>query len=364
MFGNNRNFIVSTPVNSDHQPSDTLNFSPIGRTVSDLFAPNGSNSTRVVNEYVLIQSKLHFGFVRQGAERYQDLSITSTAQQSLWIDVKSIDNPLFNAENSEGLYLSPRQSHLIKLIYKPKRQKSFDTGTLVLSVKTDDMTKRAVQFRVTLLGFSGKAEVVPRGLQVAQNNTWEACVSKRRAQFSLQNVGNRAAFVRVIVVDEMNKPSRSSDVFIKPDQFLLDGNSSQTTVSICLHSHAQDVKLAIYWGEEKQRLRCKRYAKQKNVTSECVMDYVDLISLKINESRLSETEAQLLSSDDKRVLMSELTVTYVRLIDEMEVSTDTDVTLTNENLIPHELRVRPIKFPNAEVQTIDDDLETCIRKIK
>ncbi|CAD5206761.1 unnamed protein product [Bursaphelenchus okinawaensis] len=363
----NIDYIASTPVGPSRCNAMSVDLSPIQDALGGNDTPRTANTTRISNEFVRIQSKVHFGFVKLGEEIDRDLDIFSTADRNLWVKILRPTSNVFSVEFTEDFLLQPGSKQSFRLTYKPNKAKVCDTETLFLTVSYDEQGGKKIRFKVCLVGFSGKSEVVPEGLPVVDGSKWEACIKNRRSEVTLKNVGNRAAFVRIVVTDSNGHPSAKSDIWVKPDQFILDAlNDCQKTVTVNFLAEEADVNLVIYYGEEKQRLRCRKYMQMRQITGGFTVEAFDVMALKVSGSRLLECDSEHLSSEDKRVLAQDMNMLTIKLVKEAEDSFDEDSTLTNTTMLftNSEVRLKPARFLNADVDVVDDDLDTCINQLQ
>lgn len=359
------NAVMSTPISSKLPLNESIGLSPIvntsRRTCSS--CTNTLINSRGSDLVVRIQSKLHFGFVSFGNEKREDLKIQNISNDNVWVEIVSVDSNVFSLKEERSLYLNPKTSGALTFSYRPLKTKTFDQCKIILLVKRDYLKLGPSKFNVTLLGFSGRSEVSPLDLPIGKHTIYELICkrNKSKVEFTINNTGVRSAFVRILLVDNNSKISRSSDLRVFPDEFLVEPSSTnivKITVSIFSYSiFNQGVMLALYSGEEKQRLRCKEYLNTKKHHGDCNVDGINFANLKITGSCLKDVEKEYLSSEDKRVLKNEINITYVKLI-----STDdnTDEVAWDSCSATYKIRSQPLR--QLDIEEIDDDLDTVIRR--
>lgn len=89
---------------------------------------------------------------------------------------------------------------------------------------------------------------------------------------------------------------------------------------------------------------------------DCIVDGIDLANLRITGSILHNIDKEFLGTEDLRVLKGELNITYIKLVSSNEVTSDWKPDTSN-------YKIRSFLPKILEIEEVDDDLATCIRRI-
>jgi len=222
---------------------------------------------------------------------------------------------------------------------------------------------------VRLIGFGGTAK--KRIIADVDGMEPQLRLQDKCGTFKMQNTGERTGFV---YIEALGKDAHeASGVTVKPNHFLLPKLSRSievVTVQITsedmwkkIKSGKEEIRLAIYFGVERQRLRFARYyslqGKKPPINPDIGIDFTSL-QFAGESADMATMDKKYLSRDDVTLFENNLQVTNVNLVPPPSANATTSrmfgTSINGQD--QQKICVPPVLFDKGDPICFDDDEKT------